>query len=108
MLRKILIFNLLFALALLPVAQAVNPAGAPADTAHDLMLMDCGEVDPVHCIDFNSCAAGSHASCDAKTKSAQLPAQPADLPRGQVYTAHPPKRYLSYCADLLLRPPRIA
>ena len=108
MLRKLLIINLLFTLALLPAAQAVSPAAAPADAAHDLMVMDCGEVDPNHCIDYDSCVSGSHASCDVKSKSTQLLPESVERPRGQVYAAHPTERYSSNYADILLRPPRIA
>ena len=109
--RKIFIGHLLLALVMLPVAQAVDPVVAPADSdrpGHALMVMDCGQLDPKHCIDFETCFAGSHASCDAKFESTQLLPQSMDQPRDQAFTSHPPDRYLSYLAELLLRPPRNA
>ena len=106
--HKILIFHLLFALAFLPVAQAVTPAVAPAKIAHDRMAMDCGHVDPGHCIDFDSCVSGSHASCDANLEATSTAPEPADRPAGNDFAAASPERFLSHQAERLLRPPRNA
>lgn len=98
-------------MALLPAAQAIGPAAMPADSdrhAHELMVMDCGQVDPDHCIDFENCASGSHASCDAQSKSTQYTPELLDRPRSQIYLSHLAESYLSYHAKLLLRPPRNA
>ncbi|HEY5739875.1 MAG TPA: hypothetical protein VIW27_09125, partial [Gammaproteobacteria bacterium] len=78
--HKILILNLLLALVLLPVTQAMSPDAAPAEHDHASMVMDCGHVDPGHCIDFASCVSGSHASCDTNLKAAQVLPKSADLP----------------------------
>ena len=109
--RKILIINLLLGLGLHPVAQAVSPLVAPAEApahAHELMIMDCGQVDPGHCIDFESCISGSHANCDTTGKSPLPASESTSQPRVRVYASHPPDRYQSHHAELLLRPPRYA
>ncbi len=109
--RNIVIIHLLLALALLPVAQAIGPLAAPADSAghaHESMVMDCGQVDPGHCVDFESCVSGSHASCDANFKSTHFVPGSTDRLHGQVYAPQPPDHYLSRPAERLLRPPRNA
>ena len=106
--RKLLIINLVLMLGLHPVAQAVGPLVAPADAPgqmHESMIMDCGQVDPGHCKELESCGSGSHANCDAKSKSSMLLPQTANHPRGEVYASHPADRYLSHHAGILLRPP---
>ena len=113
--RKILIINMLLVLALQPVAHAIGPIVGPVEpgqTSHDPMTMDCGHVDPNHCVDLETGVSGGHASghasCDSKTKSTfRLPAlvEHADI---SVYHSHHPDQYLSHHADLLLRPPRNA
>lgn len=113
--RKILIFNLLFALALLPVAQAVVPAPASMDSTHTMpmdggheMTMDCGPGDHGDCFEVDCCSGGGHASCDANAKATQVSSRTADLQSGSSYASDPPARYLSNLDDLLLRPPRNA
>lgn len=108
--RKTIIIYLLLVMALLPAAQAagLNMPAASERQAHGLMAMDCGQLDPGHCIDFENCASGGHSSCDAQTKSTQLPPQPMDRPRSRVYVSHAANSYLSHHAELLLRPPRNA
>lgn len=109
--RKILIINLLVVLGLNPVAHAVSPLVAPADShahAHNSMIMDCGQTDPAKCVDFDSCISGSHASCDAQSKSPLSTPVSTVYPRGQLYASPPAERYLSHHAKLLLRPPRAA
>lgn len=109
--RKILIINLILVLGLYPVAQAVGPLVAPADTPaheHHSMIMDCGQLDPGHCIDFDSCVSGSHASCDASAKATPSSPKTAGQPISQAYAPRPPERFLSHHPELLLRPPRNA
>jgi hypothetical protein len=110
--RKLFIVNLFLVLALNPAAQAIGPLVAPADAPahheHGSMIMDCGQLDPANCVDFDSCASGSHANCDAKTKSSLFLPQLADHPRGQLYMAHPPDSYLSLFFLMIRRPPRNA
>lgn len=110
--RKLLIIPLLFALAFLPVAQAMSQAAAPAESQHhgmlDGMLMDCGQVEHGDCIDIDCCTSGSHASCDANAKATPVSRQLSFRPGGDVFDADPPGRYLSLPAGRLLRPPRNA
>ena len=106
--RNILIVNLLFALALLPVAQAMMPAAAPAENTHAGMSMDCGQVDHGDCIDVDCCSSGGHASCDANAKATPVSPQVADRPHGDGFAADAAARFLSHPAERLLRPPRDA
>ena len=109
--RKVSVFMMFLALGLHPVAQAVSPLVAPADApghVHESMVMDCGQVDPRNCIDFETCVSGGHANCDTKTESSLLLSQTPDHPRGEVYASHPADRYLSHHVGTLLRPPRKA
>jgi hypothetical protein len=109
--QKLLIIHLLFVLALQPVAQAISPTAVPIETdqsSHVRMIMDCGQVDPNHCVDYEICVSGGHTSCDSKTKSTLLlPALP-EHPESHIYLSHPPGQYISHLAELLLRPPRNA
>lgn len=113
--RKILIVNLLFVLALQPVAHAIGPMVGPVESghsSHDQMTMECGHVDPDHCVDRDVCFSGGHASghasCDSKTKPTfRLPAL-AGHPQNHVYNSDHPGQYLSHNPDLLLRPPKNA
>ncbi len=109
--RKLLIIHLLMVLAFLPVAQAMSPAaGAPeaGQMSHELMNMDCGQMDPRHCVDFEICTSAGHASCDSKTKSTLV--LPALMKNNdtRVYNTQPLSQYFSHHAELLLRPPRNA
>jgi len=109
--RKLLIIHLLSILALLPVAQAISPAVSSGETGtlmHDLVVMDCGQVDPNHCVDFDTCTSGGHSNCDTKTKSTLLLPTLPEYPDRQAYNAHPLGLYLSHHAELFLRPPRNA
>jgi len=107
--RKILIIHLLLVLALLPVAQAIGPLAGTGDadtSSHDLVLMDCGQIDPDHCVDFGNCASGSHISCDSKSKtSLHIPVSVKNS-SGNIYTARAVDRYSSHLTELLLRPPK--
>lgn len=109
--RKLLIIHLLFVLALHPVAQAISPTVGPVQTgqtSHELTIMDCGQVDPNHCVDFENCVSGGHTSCDSKSKSTlSLPAL-TEHPDSHIFNSLPPGQYLSHHAELLLRPPRNA
>ncbi|HKJ49979.1 MAG TPA: hypothetical protein VKB27_00685 [Gammaproteobacteria bacterium] len=105
---KLLIFHLLFALAFLPVAQAVTPVAVPGEIAHDQMAMDGDHVDPGHCVDFDACVCLSHASCDANLEATSTAPEPADRPTGNDFTADSPERFLSHHTERLLRPPRNA
>lgn len=106
--HKILILNLVLALVLLPVTQAMSADAAPVEHDHASMGMDCGHVDPGHCVDFAACVTGSHASCDTKLKAAQVLPKSADLPGSQAYLQDFAEHFLSHHPELLLRPPRIA
>jgi hypothetical protein len=106
--RKLLTIPLIFVLAFVPVAQAMVTAGAPADSVHEMMAMDCAQVDHGDCIDVDCCSSSGHASCDANAKATQVSPQVVDRPRGNNFAADPPYRYLSHHAELLLRPPRYA
>ena len=111
MLRKLLITHLLFVLALQPVAQAISSTVTPIEagqSSHELMVMDCGQVDPDHCVDFGSCASGVHTSCDSKTKTTLSLPTLTEPPNSRIYSSHPPDQYFSHPAELLLRPPRKA
>ena len=98
-------------LALLPVAQAI---GAVVDTAdggkagHEMAVMDCGQVDPNHCIDYDNCASGSHNSCDSKTKTSLSVPVTINSSSRSIYAALSSERYSSHHAERLLRPPRNA
>ena len=105
---KILTLNLLLALVFLPVAQAMSAQAMPAEHDHGTMVMDCGHADPAHCIDFDTCVSGGHASCSAGLEAAQVLVQSADRPGGNEFAADPPERILSHLPELLLRPPRNA
>ena len=96
-------------LALQPVAQAIGPAVDTGD-AGKLMheLMDCGHVDPRHCVDFDSCVSGSHTNGDAKSRPSLVTLIPFNPSNGITYTNHLDERYSSYPAEILLRPPRSA
>jgi len=104
--HQLLILNLLLALVLLPVAQAMGPDPAPAQHDHGSMVMDCGHVDPGHCVDFDACVSASHASCDTGLEAAQVVARSADRPPGDAYVADLTERILSHHSERLLRPPR--
>jgi hypothetical protein len=109
--RKLLIIHLLMVLALLPVAQAMSPiAGSPeaGQMSHELMNMDCGQMDSRHCVDFEICTSAGHASCDSKTKSTLV--LPALMKNNDthVYNNQPLNQYFSHRAKPLLRPPRNA
>jgi hypothetical protein len=106
--HKILILNLILALVLLPVTQSMSPDAAPVEHDHASMGMDCGHVDPGHCVDFAACVTGNHASCDTNLKAAQVLPRPADLSGSQAYTLDLAEHFLSRHPELLLRPPRIA
>ena len=106
--HKILILNLILALVLLPVTQSMSPDAAPAEHDHASMVMNCGHVDPGHCIDFAACVSGSHASCDTNLKAAQVLTKSADLPASRAYAPDLAEHFLSHHPELLLRPPRIA
>lgn len=109
--RKLLIIHLLFILALQPVAQAIGPTVGPVEngqTSHESMIMDCGQVDPSHCVDFNNCAAGGHTGCDSKTKSNLLLPALTVQPVTRVFNSYHSSQYLSHHAERLLRPPRNA
>ena len=109
--RKLLIIHLLFILALQPVAQAISPTIAPVETgqtSHELTIMDCGQMDPNHCVDFETCASGGHTSCDSKTKSTLLLPALTEHAVSRIYNSYPPGQYLSHHAELLIRPPRNA
>jgi len=109
--RKLLIIHLLFVLALQPVAQAISPTVGPVETgqaSHELTIMDCDQVDPNHCVDFETCVSGGHSSCDSKTKSNLLLPALTEHPVARVYNSYPPSQFLSHHAELLLRPPRNA
>ena len=109
--RKLLIIHLLLVLALLPVAQAIGLTASTGETGtsmQDLIVMDCGQVDPNHCADFDTCASGSHSSCDTKTKSTLLLPVPSEYPDRHVYNTNSPDQYASHLAELFLRPPRNA
>ena len=105
---KILIVSLLLALVVLPVAQAANPDAAFAGYAHESLSMDCGHIDPGHCIDFDSCMSGDLESCDTNFKATQVLAKSMTRPPGFVYTPDFAERFMSYQPELLLRPPRNA
>jgi len=109
--RKLLIIHLLFVLALQPVAQAISPTVGPVETvqtSHELTIMDCGQVDPNHCVDFETCVSGGHSNCDSKTKSNLLLPALTEHPAARVYHPYPPSQFLSHHAELLLRPPKNA
>jgi hypothetical protein len=109
--RKILIVNLLFMLALQPVAQAIGPVVSTTDAgkvSHHMITMDCGQVDPNHCIDHDSCASGSHSSCDSKTRTSLFVLVSIDSSGRITYAAGSAERYTSHHAERLLRPPRNA
>jgi hypothetical protein len=111
--RKLLIIHLLLVLTLLPVAQAMSMvAGSPEASqktsrmSHALMNMDCGQMDPNQCVDFDTCASTGHTSCDSKTKSTlMLPALTINRDT-HVYSAQSIRQYSSHHTELLLRPPR--
>jgi hypothetical protein len=109
--RKILITYLLLMLALMPVAQAIEPviaAGDAGQMSHDHMLMDCGQVDPDHCIDFDDCASGNHNGCDSKTKTGLISLEFIIYPDLTFYDSREDDRYSSHQSALILRPPRNA
>ena len=109
--RKLLIIHLLFVLALQPVAQAISPTVGPVgtdQTSHELTIMDCGQVDPNHCVDFETCVSGGHTSCDSNTKSTLLLPALTEHADSRIYNSNPPNQYLSHHAELLIRPPRDA
>jgi len=107
--HKLLILNLLMALAFLPVAQSVVMAATPAEHAHGMMGMDCGQVDPGgHCIDFDCCLSGHHASCDTTAKATPVVHDSVARPGSQFYFPDPLERLPSHHPELLLRPPRKA
>ena len=111
MCRKLLIIHLLLVLALLPVAQAISPAGSSGEAGtlmQDPVVMDCGQVDPNHCVDFDTCTSGGHSNCDSKTKTTLLLPATTEYPDRHVYNAHPPGLYSSHHSKLFLRPPRNA
>lgn len=98
-------------LALQPVAQAFGPGAGPGDDAklvHKLMVMDCGQMDPDHCVDFDDCTAGSHSGCDSKSKTSLLAPTSINNASGNIYIARPVDRYFSHLTELILRPPRNA
>jgi len=107
--QKSLITCLLLVLALLPVAQAIEPviaAGDAGQAPHDLILMDCGQMDPDHCVDHDNCASGNHSSCDSKTKTS-LPALELIINPGvNCFNVGEDDRYSSHQTALILRPPR--
>ena len=72
------------------------------------MLMACGEVDSGHCVGFDACMSGSHASCDTSLKDAQLLAKFEAYPGLDAYAPEPFERFPSHHPELLLRPPRNA
>jgi hypothetical protein len=109
--RKILIINLLLMLALQPAAQAIGPVGGTAnagEVSHDLVMMDCGQVDPDHCIDYDNCASGSHSSCDSKTRTSLFVLVSISSSSRSIYSACSAERYSSHHVERLLRPPRNA
>lgn len=109
--QKSLITYLLLMLALLPVAQAIGPviaAGDAGQVSHDLMLMDCGQMDPNHCVDHDNCAWGNHSSCDSKTKTSSPSLELIINPGVNFYNAREDDRYSSHQTALILRPPRNA
>ncbi len=106
--HKILILNLLLSLVFLPVAQAMSPNAAPAEHGHGIMVMDCGQVDPAHCIDFDACVSDNHASCDLNLKAAQVLSNSLVPPGTDTYARDLAERILSHHPERLLRPPRNA
>ena len=106
--HKILILNLLLSLVFLPVAQAMNLHAMPAEHDHGSMVMDCEHVDPGHCIDFDTCMFGNHASCSISLEAAQAQVTIADRPSVAAYAPELAQRFLSHLPELLLRPPRNA
>jgi len=109
--RKLLIIHLLLVLALQPVAQAISPTVGPVEanqTLHEQTNMDCGQVDPNHCVDVETCVSGGHSSCDSKFKSTLLLPALREHPDNSAYNFHPLSQYFSHHAELLLRPPRNA
>ena len=109
--RKLLVINLFMVLAFLPVAQAMSPVAGSTEAgqmSHELMNMDCEQMDPRHCVDFESCTSAGHTSCDSKTKSTLLLPVLMKSNDTHVYNTQPLSQYFSYHAELLLRPPRNA
>ena len=72
----------------------------------DLVIMDCGHVDPGHCTGFDTCTPGGNSSCDTKIKSTLLLPVPTEYPARHVYNTYSPDQYSSQYAELFLRPPR--
>ena len=98
-------------LALLPVAQAMGPGVGTEGTekvSHDLMVMDCGQFDPDHCVDFDNCASGSHTSCESKTKTSLPILVSIDHRNRSSYIFRSNERFTSHYTELFLRPPRNA
>ena len=91
-------------LALQPVAGT----GDAGNVSHDLMVMDCGQLDPNHCVNFDNCASGSHSSCDSKTKTSLTTPVSINNSSSNIYDARTGDRYSSHHAELLLRPPKNA
>jgi len=107
--RKLFIINLLLMLALQPAAQSIGPIAGSADAgkpAHDLAMMDCGQVDSHHCVDHDNCAAGNHGSCDSISKvSANTPVL-MTVAHSDTYGRSLVDRFSSHHTDILLRPPQ--
>jgi hypothetical protein len=107
--RKILIINLLFMLVLQPAAQAIVAITGSADAgkpAHHLVTMDCGQIDPGHCVDHDNCAAGNHGGCDSISKvSSNIPAL-ITIAGIDIYDRPLIDRFSSHHTDILLRPPQ--
>jgi hypothetical protein len=109
--KKLLIINLLFVLALQPVAQAISPIIGQMETdqtSHQQMTMDCGQVDPNDCVGFETCFSSGHTGCDNKSKSTLLFPALSEPLHSRIFNLHPPGQYLSHHAELLIRPPRNA
>ena len=109
--RNFLTVSLLLSLALLPVAQAMGPDASTADAgkvSQDLVIMDCGHVNPDHCVNVDDCAAGNHSNCDSKTKTSLPTLESIINPAVSFYSARQGDRYSSHQTALILRPPRNA
>jgi len=73
MLKKLLVFNLLFALVLQPVAATMLVPASMTDQAGtgDILTQSkhCPDKTAPDCADMEGCVAFGHSSCDAKVTS---------------------------------------